>query len=64
MRMPVLIVSAEDDQLTPPKYGLFLEKNIPSAVRCHVRDAGHFVPIEKPLELNAAIQSFLDANRL
>jgi pimeloyl-ACP methyl ester carboxylesterase len=64
MRMPVLIVSAEDDQLTPPKYGLFLEKNIPGAVRCHVRDAGHFVPIEKPLELNAAIQSFLDANRL
>ncbi len=63
-RMPVLIVSAEDDQLTPPKYGLFLEKNIPGAVRCHVRDAGHFVPIEKPLELNAAIQSFLDANRL
>ncbi len=64
MRMPVLIVSAEDDQLTPPKYGLFLEKNIPNAVRCHVREAGHFVPIEKPQEVNAAIAAFLDANGL
>jgi len=62
--VPVLIVSAEDDRLTPPKYGLFLEKNIPNAVRCHVRDAGHFVPIEKPQEVNAAITAFLDANDL
>jgi pimeloyl-ACP methyl ester carboxylesterase len=64
MRMPILVVSAEDDQLTPPKYSLFLEKNIPNAVRCHVRDAGHFVPIEKPQEVNAAIAAFLDANGL
>jgi pimeloyl-ACP methyl ester carboxylesterase len=64
IRVPVLIVSAEDDRLTPPKYGLFLEKNIPNAVRCHVRDAGHFVPIEKPQEVNAAITAFFDANGL
>jgi len=64
MRMPVLIISAEDDRLTPPKYGLFLEKNIPGAVRRHIRDAGHFVPIEKPQEVNAAITAFLNANRL
>jgi pimeloyl-ACP methyl ester carboxylesterase len=64
VRVPVLIVSAEDDRLTPPKYSLFLEKNIPNAVRCHVRDAGHFVPIEKPQEVNAAISTFLDANGL
>jgi pimeloyl-ACP methyl ester carboxylesterase len=64
MRVPVLIISAEDDQLTPPKYGHFLEKSIPNAVRCHVRDAGHFVPIEKPQEVNAAITAFLDANGL
>jgi pimeloyl-ACP methyl ester carboxylesterase len=64
MRVPVLIISAEDDRLTPPKYGLFLEKNIPGAVRRHIRDAGHFVPIEKPIEINAAIAGFLDANGL
>lgn len=64
IRAPVLIVSAEDDRLTPPKYSLFLEQNIPNAVRSHVRDAGHFAPIEKPQEVNAAITAFLDANGL
>jgi pimeloyl-ACP methyl ester carboxylesterase len=64
IRMPVLIISAEDDRLTPPKYGQFLEKSLPRAVRRHVQDAGHFVPIEKPIEVNAAIAAFLDANEL
>jgi pimeloyl-ACP methyl ester carboxylesterase len=58
----VLIISAEDDRLTPPKYGLFLERGIPGAVRRHIMDAGHFVPIEKPQEVNAAIAAFLDDN--
>ena len=64
IRVPVLVISAEDDTLTPPKYGEFLERSIPTAVRAHIRDAGHFVPIEKPLEVNAAIIGFLDTNRL
>ncbi len=64
IRVPVLVISAEDDRLTPPKYGVFLEKHIPNAVRSHVLDAGHFVPIEKPQEVNAAISFFLDANGL
>jgi pimeloyl-ACP methyl ester carboxylesterase len=64
IRAPVLVISAEDDQLTPPKYGEFLEGHIPSAVRVHIRDAGHLVPIEKPLEVNAAIRRFLDAHKL
>lgn len=64
IRVPVLVISAEDDKLTPPKYGQFLERGIPGAVRHHVRDAGHFVPIEKPGEVNAAITAFLDANGL
>jgi pimeloyl-ACP methyl ester carboxylesterase len=64
IRLPVLIISAEDDRLTPPKYSDFMEKNIPNAVRKHVREAGHFVPIEKPQEVNAAITAFLDAHAL
>lgn len=64
IRAPVLVISAEDDQLTPPKYGEFLERHIPNAVRVHILDAGHFVPIEKPLEVNAAIRQFLDAQGL
>jgi pimeloyl-ACP methyl ester carboxylesterase len=64
IRTPVLIISAEDDRLTPPKYGLFLERGIPGAVRRHIMDAGHFVPIEKPQEVNAAIAAFLDDNAI
>ena len=64
IRLPVLVISAEDDQLTPPNYGEFLERRIPNAVRAHIQDAGHFVPIEKPLEVNAAITRFLDHHEL
>jgi pimeloyl-ACP methyl ester carboxylesterase len=64
IRVPVLVVSAEDDRLTPPKYAEFLEAHIPGVVRTHIRDAGHFAPIEKPAAVNAAITRFLDANDL
>jgi pimeloyl-ACP methyl ester carboxylesterase len=60
--VPVLVVSAEDDKLTPPKYADFLVQRLPAATRAHILDAGHFVPIEKPLEVNAAIGRFLDSH--
>jgi len=58
---PVLIISAEDDQLTPPKYSDFLEKNIARAVRCRITGAGHVVPVEKPHEVTRAIDAFLES---
>lgn len=58
--LPVLVVSAEDDQLTPPKYGEFLENKIPNACRIHIMEAGHIVPMEKPEEFNGVIVKFLD----
>jgi len=62
--VPVLVISAEDDKLTPPKYGAFLEKSIPNAIRAHIMDAGHLAPIEKPEEVNQAILEFLDRHGL
>lgn len=59
--VPVLVVSAADDRLTPPKYADYLERNIPRAVRAHIADAGHMAPLEKPAEFNAAVRGFLDA---
>ncbi len=59
--LPVLIISAEDDKLTPPKYSDFLEENIHGAVRCRIKDAGHVVPVEKPAEVNVAITGFLES---
>ena len=62
--LPVLVVSSENDQLTPPKYGEFLEKNIPGATRVTVPEAGHILPMEKPEELNRAIIDFLNHSNL
>jgi pimeloyl-ACP methyl ester carboxylesterase len=61
---PVLIVSAQDDKLTPPKYADMLEKDIGNASRAHIMDAGHIVPVEKPVEVNQAILAFLERNGL
>jgi pimeloyl-ACP methyl ester carboxylesterase len=60
INVPVLIISAEDDKLTPPKYGEFLESGIPDATRAHIMEAGHIAPMEKPKEVNRAIIEFLD----
>ena len=61
---PVLVVSAQEDQLTPPKNADLLEKTIKNAERAHIMDAGHVVPMEKPVEVNQAILEFLDRNGL
>jgi pimeloyl-ACP methyl ester carboxylesterase len=62
--VPVLVVTAEDDMLTPPKYGEALEKGIKHAIRVHIPEAGHIVPVEKPDEVNKAIMEFLDQTGL
>ena len=64
IRSPVLVISAADDQVTPPKYGDFLEKSIANASRVHIMDAAHIVPMEKPEEVNRAIIKFLDQTGL
>jgi pimeloyl-ACP methyl ester carboxylesterase len=61
---PVLVVTAEEDKLTPPKLGEFLEKQIKNASRAHIMDAGHIVPIEKSGELVEEILKFLDQTEL
>ncbi len=62
--LPVLVVSAEDDQMTPPKYGEYLKNNISNAIGAHIMDAGHILPIEKPGSFNRAITEFISHNNL
>lgn len=62
--VPVLVVTAEDDVLTPPKYGIALAQGIKNATRAHIMDAGHIVPVEKPDEVNKVILEFLDKTGL
>ncbi len=59
IEVPVLVLTATDDNLTPLKYGTFLANSIKNAELVTIQDAGHFSPIEKPLEVNQAINDFL-----
>ena len=62
--VPVMIISAQEDKLTPPKYADFLESTIPNTTRAHILDAGHIAPMEKPRKVNQAIIEFLDRHGL
>jgi pimeloyl-ACP methyl ester carboxylesterase len=62
--VPVMIISAQEDKLTPPKYADFLESAISNTIRAHISDAGHIAPLEKPRETNQAIIEFLDSHGL
>ncbi len=64
IQVPVLVLTATDDMLTPIKYGSFLANNIKNAELVTIQDAGHFSPMEKPLEVNLAINDFLTRNIL
>ncbi len=60
VEVPVLIITAEDDILTPAKYGDVLEEKIQNTQRIHIMDAGHLVVLEKPEAINQAIFEFMD----
>ena len=59
IRIPTLVVSGDDDRLTPLKYGEYLATNIPGAVLKIIHGAGHLAMLEKPTEVNAVISSFV-----
>jgi pimeloyl-ACP methyl ester carboxylesterase len=64
INVPVLVVTAEDDMLTPPKYGEALKEGIKQATLVHIPEAGHIVPMEKPGEINVVITEFLGSQGL
>jgi len=63
IQTPVLVLSAEDDFLTPPKYGQFLADNISNAQLANIDAAGHMAPFEKPDAVNQAIEGYLKSLR-
>ncbi|MFO8240060.1 MAG: alpha/beta fold hydrolase [Dissulfuribacterales bacterium] len=60
IRVPVLVLTASDDQLTPVKFGKYLAEQISGAAISNIEDAGHLSPIEKPEEVSQAIRGFLE----
>lgn len=61
IHVPALVVSATGDQMTPVKYGQYLASSLPNAKMVVIEGAGHMIMIEKPGELNVAVENFLDA---
>lgn len=59
INIPVLVVSADLDRLTPLKYGKFLNDRIPGATMTVIRGAGHMMALEKPGALIRALSRFL-----
>ena len=59
IRVPVLVVAGDDDQIAPAAEMKTMAGAIPGARFVLVRDAGHMIPLEQPLALSEAISGFL-----
>ena len=59
INVPVMVVVGDEDNITPPKYGEFLHRNISNAKLETIIGAGHLSPIEKPEEINQLIRDYV-----
>jgi pimeloyl-ACP methyl ester carboxylesterase len=62
IKQPALVITGEKDQLTPPKYALYLGERLPDAHVVLVPSAGHYLPIEAPAAMAEAIDQWLSAD--
>ena len=59
IKLPTLVVCGSEDEMTPVKYTHYLADKIEAATRVVVNGASHLVNMEKPKEVNQAIEEFL-----
>ncbi len=60
LSVPALVICGKEDRFTPVKYSHYLTDTIPGAGLVLVEGAGHMVMIERPADVNSAIQAFLE----
>jgi pimeloyl-ACP methyl ester carboxylesterase len=60
IEVPCLIIVGKQDQLTPVKYSVFFHNNIKNSELHIINKAGHMVMLEKPIEVNQAIENFIN----
>jgi pimeloyl-ACP methyl ester carboxylesterase len=56
---PVLVISGADDGVSPPATGEGLAKELPNGRYLQLEKCGHWLPIEQPAAVNAALAEFL-----
>jgi pimeloyl-ACP methyl ester carboxylesterase len=61
IKVPTLIISGEEDILTPVKYGEYLSQKISNSKLHVINGAGHFMMQEKPDEFNRVLLEFLNS---
>ena len=59
IKIPCLLICGRDDKLTPPKYSNYLHDNLKTSEMVIIEKASHMVMLEKPEEVNQAIQEFI-----
>ncbi|HYT63931.1 MAG TPA: alpha/beta fold hydrolase [Gemmatimonadales bacterium] len=59
IRVPVLVVAGDDDQIAPAAGMQEMARAIPGARFALVPDAGHVAPLEQPITVSAALADFL-----
>ena len=57
---PTLIVTGEEDRLTPPKYARFLAEHLDNAQLALLPNAGHYAQLEAPGAIADAIRAWLE----
>ncbi len=57
--VPCLIICGKDDKLTPPKYSKHFHENLKISELVIIDKASHMVMLEKPEEMNQAIELFI-----
>ena len=61
IKLPTLLICGSEDEMTPVKYTNFLADKIAGAKQLIIPGGTHFVYMEKPGEVNQAIEEFLAA---
>jgi len=59
IRIPVLVIAGDDDQIAPAAGMEEMARSIPGAQFVLIRDAGHLAPLEQPRAFNDALNEFL-----
>ena len=60
IRVPVLVIAGEDDQIIPPDGMRAMAQRIPGAQFALTPAAGHLAPLEQPLATSRTLADFLD----
>lgn len=59
IKLPTLLICGTEDEMTPVKYTKYLADKIEGSIQVIVEGATHMVAMEKPAEVNQAIERFL-----